>query len=152
MPSATHTAIDTDTPARLRAAVARLNRRLRESAPSTGLTQTELSVLFSAGRLGPIGMSDLARLEDLNPTMLSRVVARLADRGLLVRCADPDDGRAVVVRTTAEGTALRDRLRRARTDALARELDVLAPSEAAALEAALPVLESLVARLQAGPA
>lgn len=150
MTSSTHT--DLDAAARLRTAIARLGRRLRESTPSTGLTQTELSVLFSVGRLGPLGMSELARLEDLNPTMLSRIVARLAERGLLERGTHPDDGRAVVVRTTEEGAALRDRMRRARTDALARELDLLTPEDAAALEAALPVLESLALRLQGGTA
>jgi DNA-binding MarR family transcriptional regulator len=144
----TPTSTETDTASRLRLATARLWKRLRASSPSTGLTQTESSVLFTVARVGAIGMSELARHEDLNPTMLSRVVARLADRGLLERTPHPDDGRVIVVRPTAAGTALREGTLQARTDVLAHELERLTPDEAAALEAALPVLERLAGRLQ----
>jgi DNA-binding MarR family transcriptional regulator len=123
-------------------------RRLRTSSPRTGLTQTEASVLFTVVRCGHIGMSELARDEDLNPTMLSRVVARLADGGLLERTPHPEDGRAVVVAATEAGTKLRQDTLQARTDVLAHELDGLSAEDAAALEAALPVIEKLAARLK----
>jgi DNA-binding MarR family transcriptional regulator len=139
---------DTVTAARLRLATGRLWRRLRTSSPRTGLTQTEASVLFTVVRCGPIGMSELARDEDLNPTMLSRVVARLAEGGLLERTPHPEDGRAVVVAATEAGTKLRQDTLQARTDVLAHELDGLSAEDAAALEAALPVLEKLAARLK----
>jgi DNA-binding MarR family transcriptional regulator len=105
-------------------------------------------VLFTVVRCGPIGMSELARDEDLNPTMLSRVVARLAEGGLLERTPHPEDGRAVVVGATAAGTKLRQDTLQARTDVLAHELDGLSVEDAAALEAALPVIEKLAARLK----
>ena len=138
----------TDTASRLRLATARLNRRLRISAPGTGLTPTQASVLFTIARCGPIGMSELAREEDLNPTMLSRVVAGLADKGLVERAQHPDDGRAVIVTPTQAGSALREETRRARTDVLAHEIEGLTPAEAKALEDALPVLERLAGRLK----
>jgi len=138
----------TDTASRLRLATARLNRRLRASTPRTGLTQTQASVLFTVARCGPIGMSELAREEDLNPTMLSRVIAGLAEQGLVERAQHPDDGRAVVVRATEAGAELREQTRRARDDVLAHELERLEPDEAEALGAALPVLERLVARMR----
>ena len=105
-------------------------------------------MLFTVVRCGPIGMSELAREEDLNPTMLSRVVARLADAGLLERTPHPEDGRVVVVSATDAGTSLRSETMQARTDVLAHELDGLSPEDAAALEAALPVIEKLAARLK----
>jgi DNA-binding MarR family transcriptional regulator len=105
-------------------------------------------VLFTVVRCGPIGMSELAREEDLNPTMLSRVVARLADGGLLERTPHPDDGRVVVVAATEAGTSLRTETVQARNDVLAHELDGLSREEAAALETALPVIEKLAARLK----
>jgi DNA-binding MarR family transcriptional regulator len=145
-PSSTPT--DIDTAARLRLATARLWRRVRTSSPRTGLTQTEASVLFTVVRCGPIGMSELTREEDLNPTMLSRVVARLADAGLLERTPHPDDGRVVVVSATEAGTALRTETVQAHNDVLAHELDDLSREEAAALDTALPVLEKLAARLK----
>lgn len=144
--SPTHT--DTDTAARLRHAIARLWRRMRDSTPSTGLTQTEASVLFSTARRGPVRMSDLARDEDLNPTMLSRVVAGLAERGLLERVQDPADRRAVIVQATEQAADLREQVLRARTDVLAAHLERLSPRDARALERALPVLERLVDEMQ----
>jgi DNA-binding MarR family transcriptional regulator len=105
-------------------------------------------VLFTVARCGPVGMSELAREEDLNPTMLSRVVARLAELGLLERAQHPDDGRAVVVRITDAGAELRAESHRARTDALQHELDGLTAAERGALEEALPVLEKLAASLK----
>jgi len=105
-------------------------------------------VLFTVVRCGPIGMSELAREEDLNPTMLSRVVARLADDGLLERMPHPEDGRVVVVSATDAGTSLRKETVQARNDVLAHELDGLSPEDAAAIEAALPVIEKLAARLK----
>ena len=139
---------DTDTASRLRLATGRLWRRLRISSPHTGLTQTESSVLFTVARFGAIGMSELAREEDLNPTMLSRVVARLADLGLLERAPHPDDRRAVVVHVTEAGTAMREESHRARTDALQHEIARLSAGEREALERALPVLERLAASMK----
>lgn len=132
---------------RLRLATGRLWRRLRTSSP-TGLTLTEASVVFTVARCGPIGMSELARAEGLNPTMLSRIVARLAGAGLLVRSPHPDDGRAVLVTATEAGTKLRAETQRARTDVLSRVLDDLSADELGALDAALPVLERLASRLK----
>jgi DNA-binding MarR family transcriptional regulator len=145
-PTSTHTA--TDTAARLRHATARLWRRLRDSTPSTGLTQTEASVLFSVARGGPVRMSELARTEDLNPTMLSRVVGGLADRGLLERLPDPADRRAVIVAATEKAARLREDVLQARTDALAAHLDRLGAEERRALDEALPVLERLIEDMQ----
>jgi DNA-binding MarR family transcriptional regulator len=93
-------------------------------------------------------MSDLARDEDLNPTMLSRVVAGLVERGLLERVQDPADRRAVIVQATERAAELRARVQRARTDVLAARLELLPREDAEALERALPVLERLVDDLQ----
>ncbi|MEA2178685.1 MAG: hypothetical protein QOG77_1982 [Solirubrobacteraceae bacterium] len=123
---------------------------MRDSSPSTGLTQTEASVLFSTARRGPVRMSELARDEDLNPTMLSRVVAGLVERGLLERVQDPADRRAVIVQATDTAAKLRKQVLRARTDVLAGRLERLSPEEARALEQALPILERLVDEMQDG--
>jgi DNA-binding MarR family transcriptional regulator len=69
------------------------------------LTQGEYDVLLTVTR-GP-GMT--ARLRDVTSHMLvsqpsvSRLVDRMAARGLISKCADPDDGRGALVRATEEG-------------------------------------------------
>ncbi len=142
--------IDADTAARLRAVIGKLHRRLRTtpSAAAAGLTPTKISILFTVTREGPIGLSELAASEQVNPTMLSRIVGNLTDAGLLKRVADPGDRRAALVSATAAGRALADRIRRERTDALNVALAPLTSEQQAWLGHALPALEALAAELK----
>jgi DNA-binding MarR family transcriptional regulator len=136
--------------ARLRAAIGKLSRRLRRTAAAAGadLTPTGASVLLTVAREGPIRLSELAAGEGLNPTMLSRIVAYLCDAGLATRVSDPDDRRAGLVKATAEGRRLCERMRRERTDALNVGIATLSESERRSLEVALPVLEQLAEQLK----
>jgi DNA-binding MarR family transcriptional regulator len=142
--------LDVDTAARLRAAIGRLHRRLRSTpaATASGLTATKISVLFTVVRAGPIGLSELATREGVNPTMLSRVVGHLVDAGLFERTSDPADGRAALVSATTTGRRLAERIRRERTDALNAALGPLSPQDRAALQQALPALEALADELK----
>jgi DNA-binding MarR family transcriptional regulator len=139
----TPTVTETDFPYRLRTAIGRVSRRLRSTAAGSELTPTATSVLFSIARLGPIGASELAEAEDLNPTMVSRVCASLAAKGLVMRTPHPEDRRAAVLEATRAGKAMRKKIQRERADALGAELDRLSPEHFAALEAAIPALEEL---------
>ena len=56
---------------------------------------------------GPIGLKELAEVEGVNPTMLSRVVGKLEVAGLIERQVDADDRRAARVAVTATGAAAR---------------------------------------------
>src|SRR5579884_1479238 len=107
----TATPHDAETPARLRAIVGNLSRRLAKAARGSGLTQAQLSALGVVARRGPIGLSELADTEGLHPTMLSRVVAALEEQDLLRRQVDPDDRRAALVEVTAAGRRTYDKLR-----------------------------------------
>jgi DNA-binding MarR family transcriptional regulator len=135
--------VDPDDVARLRVALARIARVLDRRSRGEALTGTQVSVLATADRLGPVRLGELAEIEGVNPTMLSRIVAKLEDDGLLARHPDPADGRAARVEVTAEGRALHERQRAERSRLLAARLDALPAPEAGALLAALPVLERL---------
>lgn len=132
---------------RLRTVVGRLSRRLRDTAAGSGLTPTQTSVLFTIVRHGPLGIGRLAALEDLNPTMLSRVVGGLAARGLVTRVSDPADRRAALVSCTEAGAELRTRVQRERAETLGRELDRLDDAQRAALDAVVPALAQLADQL-----
>lgn len=136
--------------ARLRAAIGRLSRRLRPTVAGSDLTPSQISVLFSVVRLGPIGLSELAAIESLNPTMLSRITAQLCDSGLISRSADPGDRRAAFVQTTAAGRRMRERIHRERTQALSAHVATLDEHQREVLLEALPVLEELAERLPRG--
>jgi DNA-binding MarR family transcriptional regulator len=140
------THIDADDVTRLRAAIGRLSRQLNASVADVGFSPSQLSVLGTVARRGPIGISELAELEGINPTMLSRIVGKLSDADLIERVAHPDDGRAVVVQTTAAGRDLHERVQEQRSKAIAARLENMPDLQAAQLLAALPALEALAAR------
>jgi DNA-binding MarR family transcriptional regulator len=134
-------------PARLRRAIGRLNRRLRVTRAGADLTPSKYEVLATVVRQGPLRQSDVATIEGLNPTMLSRIVGNLDDAGLLTRLADSADGRVVHVAATKLGRDLVARIRNERSDALSLALTGLTDTEYQTLLAALPVLESLAENL-----
>ncbi|MCW2721841.1 MarR family transcriptional regulator [Pseudonocardia sp.] len=128
---------------RLRVALARVSRQLDRHARGDTLTRTQASVLASTSKHGPLRISELADIEGVNPTMLSRIVGKLEDAGLLHRRPDPGDGRAALVETTEQGHDLDVALRTERTRLLAERLAAMPPDKAGELLAALPSLESL---------
>ncbi len=97
-------------------------------------------------------LAELADEEGLNPTMLSRIVGKLSDDGLLERSSDQGDRRAAWVKATAKGARLAERIRRQRTDALNLALDTLSEHDRATIERALPALEQLAEALRERPA
>lgn len=143
--------MDADEIARLRIALARISRFVDRQVSGDGMTRTQLSVLASTARWGPIGLSNLAELEGVNPTMLSRIVGKLEAAGLLSRLPDPDDHRAVRVEVTPEGRALQDRLRGERTRLFAEHVDTLPPERAEELATALPIIELLAEGMRRRP-
>lgn len=136
---------------RLRVALARISRLLDRQSRGDSLTPTQASVLATVARLGSVRLSELADVEGVNPTMLSRVVAKLEDRGLLGRSTDPADRRAARVECTDAGTAEHLRLRAERTQLLTARLATMPAAHAVELLAALPSLESLAEQLNSAP-
>ena len=153
MTSPTAPLLDVETASRLRVAIARLSRRLRvtRAGSAAGLTPTGISVLLTVVRHRPTRLGDLARTENLNPTMLSRVIADLGQAGLLERVSDHGDRRAAWVQSTAAGSALAQRMRRERTNALNSALEGLSDQDRQLIEQALPALEGLAEQLREGP-
>ncbi|MHB1999628.1 MAG: MarR family winged helix-turn-helix transcriptional regulator [Solirubrobacteraceae bacterium] len=136
-----------DLPARLRVAIGRLSRRLRNTAASSGLTPSEISVLFTVVRRGPLRLAEIAEIEAINPTMLSRIASRLTALDLIHRGADPSDRRAALVEATDAGRRMRGRIHRERTEAIEAHLVALSAEELRTLAAALPLLERLAESL-----
>jgi DNA-binding MarR family transcriptional regulator len=134
---------------RLRAVIGRLSRHLRGTRAGSRLTPSQISVLFAIVRHGPLGLSELAHIEGVNATMLSRIAGQLCDAGLIVRSADPDDRRQANVAATAAGRRMRERIHRERTRALSEHVAELDARERELLWAALPALEALAERLPA---
>lgn len=129
---------------RLRLAVARLHRRLRQSA-DPNLTLSQLSALASVERDGPIRLGDLARLEQVRPPTITALTAKLETAGYLVRTVDADDRRIHRVAITPNGARLLTRHRNRKNAYLDRRLRKLSDDERATLTRAAAILERLAA-------
>jgi DNA-binding MarR family transcriptional regulator len=139
--------VDADAVARLRGVILRLARQFNTSASDEGLTPTQASVLGIVVARGPISLTELTRLEGLNPTMLSRVVGKLDGDGLIRRHSDQADQRAILVAATDAGTALHRRIRDRRTQIISACLEQLPARHSHDLLAGLDALEALAAEL-----
>jgi DNA-binding MarR family transcriptional regulator len=133
----------TDLAPRLRLAVMRLARRLRQQSVDEALTLSQVSALATLDRMGPLTLGDLAAAERVQPPTMTRVVANLLERGLVARTPNPLDRRSAQVAVTADGRKLLDRNRSRRTAYLATRLALFSPAERAVLDEALPLIERL---------
>jgi DNA-binding MarR family transcriptional regulator len=90
-------------------ALYRVSRTLRNAALPLALTWDKLSALSAIARFEPVSISAISAAEDVSPPTMSRTVAALQRRNL-VRCvASREDGRSVLVMTTAKGRAALDK-------------------------------------------
>jgi DNA-binding MarR family transcriptional regulator len=143
MPTLTSTTPDTAAlAARLRLAITRLARKMRQEA-EPGFTPSMLSALSSVVRARELTMRDLCVAEGVQPPTMTRVVAALVEAGLVTRTPDPGDGRVAWVKPTATGQRLLERHRRRKEAYLVRGLAGLDPRELASLEDAARILERL---------
>lgn len=143
VPTTTTTKTDTAAlAARLRLAVTRLARKLRREA-EPGITPSMLAALSSVDRQGPLTMSELCVVEQVQPPSMTRIVAALVDVGLVSRESDPSDGRVAWVTVTAQGRKLLDRSRGRKEAYLAKALRDLDAHELETLEEAAAILEGL---------
>src|SRR3954464_329977 len=135
--------IDGDFPSRLRFALMRLARRLRQQHDSD-TTQSQLSALSVVAVHGPMTLGELAGYERVAPPTMTRIVSHLEERKLVHREVDPSDRRVARATVTAEGDRLLGEARQAKTAYLAARIDGLSEREKAQLQAALPILEKLL--------
>ncbi|SNT24827.1 DNA-binding transcriptional regulator, MarR family [Streptosporangium subroseum] len=127
---------------RLSLAVGRLHRRIRLA--SNDVPPLQLSTLVSIENHGPLRLGELAQREAVTAPTMSRVLAALTRRGLLVRTIDVRDARSSRVALSPAGIRLLAEVRSRRTALLDVRLARLSPQQREALIAALPALEALV--------
>ncbi|MFJ2173585.1 MarR family winged helix-turn-helix transcriptional regulator [Streptomyces sp. NPDC087851] len=133
---------------RLHDAMKRLRARLRAESGqhATGLTLTQLGVLASVVREGPVTAARLAALEHVSAQSIAQSLAVLKAAGLIHSEQDPRDGRKKLMSPDPTATALVDKLLTGRATFLARAIDqVVAPHERADMEKAVELLERLAA-------
>jgi DNA-binding MarR family transcriptional regulator len=128
---------------RLRWAITRMARRLRQEA-GTDLGPSQVASLATIERHGPLSPSELAERERIKRPTATRIVRHLEDAALVTRVGDPDDGRASILTVTGEGRALLRRLRERKTAYLAKRLAGMDAEERRTLERAAELLEGML--------
>jgi DNA-binding MarR family transcriptional regulator len=100
------------------------------------LSMREYDVLYTLSKCpDPINMTELNRHVLLSQPALSRLVDRLAERGLVERCSDPADGRGVLLSLTESGRAAQRQVGRQHARGVARAMTAgLDPAELQLLE------------------
>ena len=110
-------------------------RRLRVGFPDEELSLSEYDVLFNLSRMP----GHAARIRDLNRQLLltqpsvSRLLDRIAARGLVTKNEDPRDARGTIVTLTDEGYSLFRRIGAEHAAAIAELMTALSPEELAEL-------------------
>jgi DNA-binding MarR family transcriptional regulator len=95
------------------------------------LNQAEYDVLLTVTRADDM----TARLRDVTANMLisqpsvSRLVDRMVSRGLIDKCADPEDGRGALVKATDAGASLFRKLASAHGRVIAERMSLLSDDE-----------------------
>lgn len=118
----------------------------RASLADLGVTPVQLGLLYSLDRGEPAAMAEVGRQLDLSPAALSGLVTRMEEAGLVTRTRDPDDARAVRLRSTPQGEAVRER---SRPFLKAFNADLVAGLNEAERAAVVKFLDSIVLRFGA---
>jgi DNA-binding MarR family transcriptional regulator len=128
----------------IRIAVGRLRRRLHEAYDSQELSMSQVSVLSRLEKDGSTSVTELAAAERVRQQSAGAILAVLADRGLIERHPDPNDGRRTLVSLTAAGRESIGDKRAAGEEWLARSIqDRFTEAERQQLISAMALLERL---------
>lgn len=125
-------------------AVMRLARQLRFRRPESPVTLSQLSALATLAKDGAMTPGALAVKERVRPPSMTRVIASLAELGLVERTSHPSDGRQVLVSVSDAGAALVDSERRASQEWLRTRLATLDSADRDILLRAADLMTMLV--------
>lgn len=126
-------------------ATVRFARHLRGRRRDSLVSLTQLSALNALASDGPLTPGQLAARERVQPPSMTRVIASLADLGLVERAPHPTDGRQVIVSLSDAGDRVITGEAAAREAWLRGKLAELSADERGSLSNAVSILNRLIA-------
>jgi len=119
-------------------------RQIRQAPVDGDLTFSEVLTLGRLERFGSATASDLARGVQVTPQAIGSTLVSLEGRGMVVRRADPSDGRRLLITMSKVGKRALQNRRDALNEEMARILgNRFTQAEMKTLVAALPLIERL---------
>lgn len=112
---------NSETAARLRRSITRLNRRLRYSALG-GISPAQASLLAVIGNRDNPSLGELAVAEQIQPPSVTRLVRSMEQAGLIASSPDTEDRRCTRVCLTALGRKELAAIRQRKTEFLEKKL------------------------------
>jgi DNA-binding MarR family transcriptional regulator len=74
--------------------------------PKYGITAREWRALAVLKYLGEVPLQELAKHSGLLKSQMSRTVSSMIERGYILKTANPDDGRSILLKLSPQGTML----------------------------------------------
>ena len=130
----------------LHSAAIHLLRTVRKEDERSGISPARLSALSVLVFGGPMRLTDLARIEQVKPPTMTRIVAGLESGGLVRRRAVSADARAVSLEATPRGVKVMQEGRRRRVARLASALAALTAADRATIARAAALMEQVARR------
>ncbi|WP_114856588.1 MarR family winged helix-turn-helix transcriptional regulator [Brachybacterium sp. YJGR34] len=121
------------------------SRILRSHTASDAVSAPQFSVLAYLERAGESTPGALAEFEHVSPPVMTRILGRLEEAGLVRRAAHPGDGRQVRVTLTEEGEQVVLAGREQRDAWLRSRIEEVDPAEREALREATELLRRILA-------
>jgi DNA-binding MarR family transcriptional regulator len=116
----------------------RISRRVRFE--STDIVAPHQFSVMARLEETPRTPRELADIERVSAPSMSRTVAALVERGLVLRADDPTDGRQVILSLTPEGARTLKHIRRRRDEWMASRIKGLSTEEREVLARASEIL------------
>ncbi|MDB5980101.1 MAG: MarR family transcriptional regulator [Pseudomonas sp.] len=123
-----------------------------------GVTSSQFKVLAIVAQFGTDTPADLCRHLSLDSGSMTRMLDRLEQKALIVRCRSDVDRRQVQIMLTEEGKTLSDLLPKVGADAMNELFNAIEPEELLSLERILTKIlvaaddQTTIARLALDPA
>ncbi|MBE7195319.1 MAG: MarR family transcriptional regulator [Gordonia polyisoprenivorans] len=126
-------------------AVVRLARHLRGRRAASTVSLTQLSALNTLSQQGPMTPGAMAAQERVQPPSMTRVIASLADLGMVKRDPHPTDGRQIIVTLSDLGQKVIADETHAREAWLRGQLEKLGADDLTTLRSAVDIMSGIVA-------
>ena len=132
-----------ETAARLRRAITRLNRKLRHSSLG-GISPAQASMLESIEKRTNPSLGDLAVAEQMKPPSVTRIAQSMQEAGLIILVPDLEDRRCTRVQLSALGRKEIAAIRRRKTEFLETKLRSLSVTDQRKADDLVAFLERLL--------